>query len=121
MIGECQVTRIGDELWIDRADPHIWITPEFLYNLHPLNNLLDVDNTFLSRFFPILGADFPNPWFQLERNLHDHDDDCGARPGQLCYRGWLLRITASNRTVIYKIGSYLHLPENGVWQATWPD
>jgi hypothetical protein len=80
--GEFFVTRMGDDLRIERADSKILITAELL--------------TEIARNDP----DYP-----VTRSV---DGDMRV-----------LRIKATNRTVIYRIGEYV--PQQDAYIAEWPD
>jgi hypothetical protein len=66
----------------------------------------------------------PNAALDLEDDApaHDHHQhSCiwDYQPTSDCHFGWLLRITAPTRTLVYRIGDYS--PEYNAWHGRWPD
>lgn len=112
-MGECvlrrqrNVERGIDELFIDRADPHVLILDDLLWEA-----------------FWECGD---NPWVAIRRPDQGRGSighsvgeyGCQAPPGRVCFHGSVVTIKATNRTVIYRIGDYD--PSGLCWAAQWPD
>lgn len=93
---------------INKADSQVWIAAEMLYELLYRSEKIHPALT-------LTGPDGGKP------QHCDHLDDgrCGIHHCTLCYAGNLLRIEGDNRTVVYRIESYI--PEQNAWLAVWPD
>lgn len=99
--GQCIFSRRGDSLFIERADPHIWVQDSWLRTL--------------------IKPEYDNPLASLMRQPYDLCDPahcCQTWRGGPCFLGSILTITGVNQTVMYRIGNYL---ANGVWEGSWPD
>jgi hypothetical protein len=116
--GVCQVFwwigEGGKGCTIERADPKIWISPEFLehcaypapgFTVNPAISLTLTHGT--TQHCGLLPPD------------EDYGHCCTWARTPFCFRDALLRIAADNCTVVYRIGRYL--AEQHVWEGQWPD
>lgn len=95
--GECRLSQRDGQLFIERADPQVWLDDEFLRQL--------------------VGAGYRNQWVSL---VYQPADLCQPlrccqrfRNGH-CYYGAVVTIRATNKTVIYRVGGFLR---GGFWEA----
>lgn len=95
--GECVLTRHEGQLFIERADPRVWMDDGFLQQL--------------------IGSGYRNEWVALTYQPHDLCEPlrcCQRFRSGHCYYGALVTIRAVNETVIYRIGGFLR---GGFWEA----
>lgn len=103
-IGECHLRRttnnltLTDELWIDRADPHVLITEEIIdWAIYQPNDRLWMD-------------------FSDEQTcFEDHEHDRAT-----CFRlRSVLHIKGVNREVLYRVS--VHPDRPNLFEGRWPD
>jgi hypothetical protein len=96
--GECRLTEQDGQIMVARADPHVWMTDEFLRKL--------------------VGPESRNPWVTLTYQPHDlcRPEFCCQRfrDSYHCYSGAQVTISACNGVVTYRIGRFLR---GGFWEA----
>lgn len=99
--GECQLSFRDDGIVIERADPHVWLTEDFLRRLTSSEHQ-------------------HNQWVSLTWGARDLCDPAAccqvARERPHCYAGAILAIWGKNAHVMYRIGGYRR---GGVWEARW--
>lgn len=89
--GEFTASRRDGHLWIDRADPRIFISLELLDSI-------------------VRGEEYP------ETSIRLRDD---AEPGPGCWLGAVIRVEAVNRTVLYRLTGYADWCLGYIGE--WPD
>lgn len=95
--GECRLSQRDNQIIIERADPQVWLTDEFLQRL--------------------VGPESNNNWVNLTYHTYDvcQPQSCCQRfRGGHCYFGGVVTISATNGSVIYRIGRFLR---GGFWEA----
>jgi hypothetical protein len=97
--GECRLSFHEDGILVERADPHVWLTEDFLHRLVATNR----DNEWVSLTY---GA----------RDLCDPMSCCQSWRGVgRCYIGAILAIWGTNHHVHYRITAF----RRGIWEARW--
>ena len=95
--GECILKHHAGQLFIERADPRVWLTDDFLGAL--------------------AGSGHRNQWVSLTLQPLNPCEPARCcqrfRPGH-CYFGALVQIRGVNRTVTYRIAGFLR---GGFWEA----
>ncbi len=106
--GECRLSRRDDQIFIERADPHVWLDDEFLRRLvGPAQN----KNRWVSLAYQ--PHDLCQPQ-QCCQRFRDGGSATSSSAGWHCYYGAVLTIWGVNATVIYRIGGFLR---GGFWEA----
>ena len=99
--GECRLSKRDGQLYIEHADPKVWLSDEFLRNL--------------------VGPGHINEWVSLTyqpRDLCQPARCCQRFRGGHCYYGAIITIRGANETVMYRVGGYLR---GGFWEAEHAD
>ena len=96
--GECRLSKRDGQLYIERADPKVWLEDEFLHQL--------------------VGPGHINEWVSLAYQEHDVCQPMRCcqryRAERHCYYGALITIRGSNKTITYRIFGFLR---GGFWEA----